>query len=308
MGKFVRKRKKPIVVHSLYAFRNTHPIELLRYYNIPVYDSLDVACKCIGVLAERGDYLKEYHAKVNFAINWGEKAKPTGIRIIKKALKEGRRFLLEHEAKAILKVHGAPVSRDILAKTPEEAVNASKKIGGKVALKIVSPEILHKSDVGGVKLNLEGEDEIRKAFMDIIENTRRVYPDADIIGVLVSPMARPGLEVIIGTKTDDLFGPIIMFGIGGIMVEVLRDVSFRVLPISSVSARKMMSEIRAAPILDGVRGNPPSDKKSLQKLLVICSDLMEAYPEIQEMDLNPIIVYESGASIVDARIILKEDF
>ncbi len=307
MGRIVKKRKKPIVVHSLYASRNTHPIELLRYYNIPVYDSLDVACKCIGALAERGSYLKEYHAKVNFVIHWRQKAKRKGQKIIRQVLEEGRRFLLEHEAKALLGCHGAPVSKDVLVTSARQAVEAAKEMGGKVALKIVSPDIMHKSDAGGVKLNLQSEREIRAAYQEIMENARRYKPDADIRGILVSPMAEPGLEVIIGTKTDDQFGPVIMFGIGGIMVEVLKDVSFRVLPISSTSAKKMMTEIRSAPILDGFRGAPPRDKRALRRLLVTCSDITEAYPEIQEMDLNPILAYEKGALIVDARIVLKED-
>ncbi len=307
MGRIVKKRKKPIVVHSLYASRNTHPIELLRYYSIPVYDSLDVACKCIGALAERGSYLKEYHAKVNFVIHWREKAKRKGQKIIKQALNEGRRFLLEPEAKSLLGCHGAPVPKDVLVTSAKEAVEAAIEMGGAVALKIVSPDILHKSDAGGVRLNLQGEREIRAAFREIMESARQYRPDADIRGVLVSPMVEAGLEVIIGTKIDDQFGPIIMFGIGGVMVEVLKDVSFRVLPISSTSAKKMMTEIRSAPMLDGFRGLPPADKKALRKILVTCSDIMEAYPEIQEMDLNPVMAYPKGAMIVDARIILKEE-
>lgn len=307
MGKMVRKRNKPIVVHSLYASKNTHPIELLRYYNIPVYDSLHVACKCIGVLAERGNYMNEYHAKVNFVFNWGAKAKPAGKKIIETARNEGRNFLMEHEAKALLKLHGAPVTKDKLATSPEEAVKFAEAMDSDVVLKIVSPQILHKSDAGGVKVGLRGRKQVMEGFKEIVENARRHNPKAEIRGVLVSPMAKPDLEVIIGTKIDDQFGPVIMFGIGGIMVEVLKDVSFRVLPISSTSARKMMEEIRSAPILDGVRGNPPYDKKILRKLLVMCSDLIESYPEIREMDLNPIIVYRQGAKVVDARILLKED-
>jgi len=306
MGKLVRKRNKPIIVHSLYASKNTHPLELLRYYNIPVYDSLNVACKCVGVLAQRGAYLNEYHAKVNFVFNWGAKAKHGGKEIIKAAKREGRNFLMEHESKALLRLHGAPVTDDRLAKTPGEAVKFAQEIGTDVVLKIVSPQISHKSDVGGVKVGLRGEERIIKGFNEVVDNARRYNPDADIRGVLVCPMAEPDLEVIIGTKIDDQFGPVIMFGIGGIMVEVLKDVSFRVLPISSTSARKMMEEIRSAPILDGVRGKSPYDKKTLRKLLVMCSELIESYPEIREMDLNPIIVYPQGAKVVDARILLKE--
>ena len=147
--------------------------------------------------------------------------------------------------------------------------------------------------------------EISQGFI-VIANARHFNPNADIRGVLVSPMAKSGVEVIIGTKIDDQFGPIIMYGLGGIMVEILKDVSFRVLPITSSDARKMVDETKSHPILDGVRGEPPCDKKALQKLMVLCSELMEAYPEIAEMDLNPVIVHETGLSVVDVRIILKD--
>jgi acetyltransferase len=305
MGKKVRKRKKPIVVHSLYASKSPHPLHLLRYYNIPVYDSLDVACKSIGVLAEYGRFLDSYHAKANFVFNWRSKAKPEGEKIIRAAREAGRGVLLEHEAKKLLHLHGAQAFKDVLAKDADAAVNAAKKIGGPVALKIVSPDILHKSDAGGVRLNLIDEADIRAAFEEILQNAAAYAPGADVRGVLVSPMAHRGLEVIIGTKIDDQFGPIIMFGLGGIMVEILKDVAFRVLPVSERSARKMMEDIKSAPILDGIRGEPPYDKKALKQTLLMCSELIESYPEIKEMDLNPIIVYKKGINIVDARIILK---
>jgi acetyltransferase len=138
-----------------------------------------------------------------------------------------------------------------------------------------------------------------------MKNSKNYDPQADIRGVLISPMADEGVEVIIGTKIDDQFGPIIMYGLGGIMVEVLKDVAFRVLPITPTDARKMIEETKSYPILDGARGNSPLDKKALRKLLTLCSDVVEAYPQIEEMDLNPVIVHQKGISIVDARIILK---
>jgi acetate---CoA ligase (ADP-forming) len=307
MGKLLKKSKKPIVVHSLYSSVKPHALELLQYYGIPVHDSLDVACSCIGALDERGRYLYEYHAKVNFVFNWRSREKPEGRDIIKQAQKEGRRFLLEPEAKRLFKLHGAPVSDDQLATTADEAVDIAEKIDGTVALKIVSPDILHKSDAKGVRLHLESADEVREAYNSIIVCAKNYNSNAAIRGVLVTPMADIGLEVIIGTKIDDQFGPVIMFGLGGIMVEVLKDVAFRVLPISPHSARQMMDEIRSAPILDGVRGSAPYDKGAIRKLLMLCSEIVESYPEIAEMDLNPVIVHEKGASIVDARIILKND-
>ena len=307
MGKMVKKRHKPIVLHSLYTSEKPHALELLRYYDIPVFDSLDIASKCMGVLAEYGNYLTKYHPKLTFEMNWGAKAKAEGKKIIAAARKDGRNALLEFEAKRLFALHGAPVSADLLAKTADEAVELAQKIGREVVLKIVSPDILHKSDAGGVKIKLRTEDEIRRGFKEIIENAAKFNPKADIRGVLVSSMAHAGVEVIIGTKYDDQFGPIIMYGLGGIMVEILKDVSFRVLPITPTNARRMIEQTKSYPILDGARGKPPLDKKSVRRLLMLCSEIAEAYPEIQEMDLNPVIVHEKGLSIVDARIILKKD-
>ena len=160
-------------------------------------------------------------------------------------------------------------------------------------------------DACGVKLRLKGEDEIRKAFNEIIENARRYRRNADVKGCIVSPMMEEGIEVVIGTKMDEQFGPVIMFGVGGILVEVVKDVSFRVLPLSRSAARKMISEIQSHPILNGFRGRPPVDKKAITRLLMTISDVVEAYPQIKEMDLNPVIAYEDGVTVVDARIILK---
>ncbi|MGD2096208.1 MAG: acetate--CoA ligase family protein [Desulfobacterales bacterium] len=307
MGKLIKKRNKPIVLHSLYDSEKPHALDLLRYYNIPVHDSLDVSAKCIAVLAEYGSYLASYHTKATFTLKWAAKANPEASNIIKAALREGRHSLLENEGKKLFEIHGATVPRDRLVQSADEAVQYALDLGREVALKIVSPNILHKSDAGGVRLELSTEKEIRAAYRDIIRNCKKYDPKADIRGVLASPMAADGVEVIIGTKIDDQFGPVIMYGLGGIMVEILKDVSFRVLPISPTSARKMIAETKSYPILDGERGTQPLDKKALQRLLVLCSDIVEAYPQIQEMDLNPVIVHQKGVSVVDVRILLKTD-
>jgi len=307
MGKMVKKQHKPIVLHSLYTSEKPHALELLRYYGIPVFDSLDVAAKCTGVLAEYGNYRSSYHPQDNFALNWGAKAKPAGQKIIEAARADGRKALLETEAKQLFALHGAPVTKDALAQTADEAVEITNKMGTEVVMKIVSPDILHKSDAGGVKIKLRTEKEIRNAFGEIMENANKFDANADIRGVLVCPMAAEGVEVIIGTKYDDQFGPVIMYGLGGIMVEILQDVSFRVLPLTPANARKMIEQTRSYPILNGARGKPPLDKQTLRKLLVLCSEIVEAYPEILEMDLNPVIVHEKGLSIVDARVILKSE-
>ncbi|RLB14657.1 MAG: acyl-CoA synthetase [Deltaproteobacteria bacterium] len=307
MGKMVKKRNKPIVLHSLYSYERPHSLELLRYYNIPVYDSLDVACRCVSALATYGKYLKQYHSKANFVYNWGKKAKEEGKSIIASAKKDRRNALLEFEAKRLLQLHGAPILSERVAKTADEAVDIFQDIGQNVALKIVSPDILHKSDAGGVRTNLASEKAVRTAFNEIVTNVKGYHAKADIRGVLVSPMAEQGIEVIIGTKIDDQFGPVIMFGLGGVLVEILKDVSFRVLPISPPSAKKMIDEIKASVILNGYRGRPPADKKALRRLLLTCSEVVGAYPEIREMDLNPVIVYEKSVAVVDARIILKQE-
>ena len=191
-------------------------------------------------------------------------------------------------------------------KDADDAVRIAKDLGQEVALKIVSPDILHKSDAGGVKVKLKTGDEIRRAFNEIIENARRYDRKADIKGCIVSSMVSDGVEMIIGTKIDEQFGPVIMFGLGGILVEVVKDVSFRVLPLSKIAARHMIEEIKSSPILNGVRGRAPVDKDAIITLLLTVSEIIEAYPQIQEMDLNPVIGHEDGVSIVDARIILKK--
>ena len=307
LGKLLVKTEKPIILQSLYNAVKPHSLELLRYYNIPVYDSLDVSCKCISVLAKYGHYLSTYESKTSFKFRWKSKAKKEGEAIINWARYEKRTSLLEHEAKELLKLHGAPVTHDSLAKNADEAADIANKINGDVVLKIVSPDILHKSDAGGVKLKLKSETEVREAFTEIIENANNYKADADIKGCIVSPMMEEGTEVIVGTKIDEQFGPVIMFGIGGILVEVVKDVAFRVLPISRNAAKKMIKEIKSAPILDGIRGNPPLDKQAIISLLVTVSEIIESYPEIEEMDLNPVIVHNEGIDIVDARIILKSE-
>jgi len=306
LGSMVKKRQKPIIMHSLFGSYESHALDLLRHYNIPVHDSLDISCKCVASLCKYGDYLKSYHAITNFVFDWRAKAKAEGQQIIDNARKEGRSVLLEHEAKQLIKLHGAPTSVGQVAKTEDEAWQIAKKIKENVVLKIVSPDILHKSDACGVRLNLSSEEDIREGFQQIIKNARAYKQDADIKGVLVSPMAQKGLEIIIGTKVDEQFGPVIMYGLGGIMVEIMKDVTFWVLPVSQTSIKKMLGGTRSSVLLDGVRGHKGYDKKSLKKLISMCSELIESYPEIEEMDLNPVLLYEEGLDVVDARIILKQ--
>lgn len=178
---------------------------------------------------------------------------------------------------------------------------------GPLAMKIVSPDILHKTEAGGVKLNLTTDLEIEAAYKAIMKGAIRYNAEARIEGILLEPMMKSGLELIVGTKMDDQFGPVIMFGIGGTLVEVLKDVVFRVLPISERTARRMIERIRSVDLLNGFRGNPAVDRKALKNLLLTISEMVGSYKQIQEIDLNPIIAYEKGLAVADARILLKKD-
>jgi len=226
--------------------------------------------------------------------------------IIKRAYEEGRKHLLEPEAKAICAEYGIPVPRFKVASSPEEAVEFAEEIGYPVVLKIVSPDVLHKTDVGGVLLNVLDADGVREGFKRILDTVRGHVPDARVVGVLVEEMAPKGVvEVIVGAIKDPQFGQTLMFGLGGVFVEILKDVTFRIAPIDEREAHEMIREIKAYPILEGYRGQPPADVDTIAKILVSASKLVIDHPEVKEMDLNPIIVYERGAKTVDARIILE---
>jgi len=225
--------------------------------------------------------------------------------IIDRARTEGRKILTEVESKQLLEEAGVPTAHARLATTREAAVEAAREIGLPVVLKIVSPQITHKTDVGGVKLNLNSPEEVATAFDEIVAAARRAAADATIEGVSVQKMARPGTEVIVGVSTDPQFGPVLMFGLGGVLVEVLKDVSFRIIPIVVRDARQMIHEIKGFPLLEGYRGQDPADLAALENLLLRVSEFVEQHPEVSELDLNPVFAYKDGAMAVDARIVLS---
>jgi acetyl-CoA synthetase (ADP-forming) len=226
-------------------------------------------------------------------------------QIFNEARKEKRKYLLETEAKIICMEYGIPVTTFKIAKSEQEAMRFADEIGCPVVLKIASPDIIHKFDVGGVALNLKSQAEIRDTYNKILANIKQHKPDAKIVGIVVQEMATPSTEVIVGATKDPQFGPALMFGLGGIFVEVLKDVTFRIAPITEEDAREMITEVKAYPILKGYRGQPQVDIEAIVKILLSTSKLMMEHQEIKELDLNPIIVYEKGAKTVDARIILE---
>jgi len=225
--------------------------------------------------------------------------------VIDRARSEGRTILSEVEAKQILEEAGIKTAAARLAATREEAVQVAQELGFPVVLKVVSPQITHKSDVGGVKLNLGSPEEVGAAFDEIMASAKRAEPKATIEGVSVQRMARPGVEVIIGMTKDSQFGPVLMFGLGGVLVEVLKDVAFRVVPLTPRDARQMVRDIKGFPILEGYRGQEPADLEALERILLQLSAFAEEHPEVEEMDLNPIFAYKDDAVAVDARIVLS---
>jgi acyl-CoA synthetase (NDP forming) len=205
----------------------------------------------------------------------------------------------------VLKAAKIPVVETRLATSKKEAVEIAAKMGFPIVMKIVSPDISHKSDVGGVKLGIQNATQAGKAYSEILASVKKHDRKAKVVGVSVQKMARQGLEIIIGMTKDAQFGPVIMFGLGGILVEVLKDVSFRIVPLEKRDAAEMITEIKGFPVLKGYRGQEPANIPFLEDMIVKVSDFVEKNPDIKELDLNPVFAYKDGAMAVDARIILE---
>ena len=227
--------------------------------------------------------------------------------ILDKATKQRRTLLTEIESKQFLKEAGINIIETKLATSMKEAVALSKEIGFPVVLKIASPDVIHKSDTGGVKTGLKNATQVSKAYKEIMASVKQRQPTAAIDGVSVQPMAKPGVEVIIGMFKDAQFGPVLMFGLGGIFVEILKDVSFRIVPLTIRDASQMIREIKGYPVLEGYREQEPANIPLLEEMLLKVSDFAEQNPEVKELDLNPIFAYKNSAIAVDARIVLEEE-
>lgn len=227
--------------------------------------------------------------------------------IIGRARSEGRGLLTEVEAKELLKKADISVVDTRLATSRDEAISISQELGLPVVLKIASSDVVHKSDAGGVKLDLETAEQVGQAYDDIMAAIKKAYPQAKIQGVSVQKMARPGVEVIIGMSKDAQFGPVLMFGLGGVLVEILKDVSFRIVPLVKRDAAEMIRDIKGYPLLEGYRGQEPVDVANLEDMILKVSDFVEKNSEIKELDLNPIFAYKDGAVAVDARVVLEDE-
>ncbi|MEM2130220.1 MAG: acetate--CoA ligase family protein [Candidatus Bathyarchaeia archaeon] len=227
------------------------------------------------------------------------------LRIITQALQNGRKVLLEPEAKTICMEYNIPVARFKFAKNLEDAVEFAEALGYPVVLKIVSADIIHKSEAGAVMVNIKNKNELQDAYKRVFENVKRYNATAKIDGVLVQEMVPQSTEVIVGSVRDPQFGPTLMFGLGGIFVEILKDVTFKIVPISREDALEMVTAIKAYPLLKGYRNTPPVAIDAIVDILSNTSRLVMDNPQIKELDLNPILVDENNAKTVDARIILE---
>jgi acetyltransferase len=216
--------------------------------------------------------------------------------------------LSEFQCKRILRCYGIPVTSEGLASSEEMAVEQARELGYPVALKIQSGEILHKTEAGGIRLDLTSDDEVRAAYQEVVANSKRYAPDAAVQGVLVQEMLKDGVEVIIGTTRDPLFGHVIMFGLGGIFVEALRDVSFRIAPLTRRDAEEMIQEIKGYRVLQGMRGKPPADVGAIVDAILRVSQLVTDHAdEIEELDINPLVVFPEGAKAVDALVTRRRE-
>ena len=232
--------------------------------------------------------------------------RPRGARrIIETARADKRTALLESEALDLLDAHGVATPRHALVRNEAETLAAVQRFGAvPLALKIVSPDVLHKTDVGGVRLGVRGASDVEADRLALRAAVRQRVPNADIRGVLATPMAARGVDLIVGVTRDPQFGPVMMFGLGGTLVESLREVSFRKLPLDRDEALELIGEIRAQEVLDGARGSPVVDRTRLAALMASVGDLCLAHPEIAELDLNPVVASPEGLAILDARIVL----
>ena len=295
-----KKYKKTMLASLMGLDEGITNREILAKGDVPYYTYAEGSIRALNAMITFTNWIKNSPGKITkFNVK-----KNTVKKILDNAKKEKRSALLEEEGQEILRAYGFPLPASKLAKSKKEAVAASKKIGYPVVLKIASPQIIHKSDAGGVKVNLQNAKDVENAFDTIIKNAKKYNKKADIKGVLVVEMVKGGKEMIIGSKLEPGFGPVVMLGMGGIYVEVLKDVTFRLAPMTNIEADDMISSIKTKKILEGVRGEKPSDIKKLSECIQRLSQLVSDFNEIKELDMNPVLVMEKnkGCKVLDVRI------
>jgi acetyltransferase len=292
---------KPVIVKSTFTPEESEALAICRDGDVPVFTDFRNPPLALRALAEYSEFLKTADARTDFVVE--SDAEPSAT--IQAAADAGRATLSEFEAKEVLDGYDLPLTPYELADSPEAAVAAAQGFDGPVAMKVVSPQIQHKTEAGGVSLGVAGDAAVRETYDDLVANAREYDPSADVDGVLVSPMAEDGLEVIVGATYDEEVGPVVLFGLGGIFVEVLEDVAFGAVPLTEHDAREMLERIDAHEMLTGARGQAGVDQDALVDLLCQVSDVVAANPALAELDLNPVFCYEDGLTVVDAAMHLE---
>ncbi|MBN1179272.1 MAG: acetate--CoA ligase [Anaerolineae bacterium] len=302
VGRTSQQFDKPVLGCFMGEARIAAGVNVLRQYNVPNYSFPELAASALAAMVA----YKDERDRPSYEPTHFEVDQDAVREVFAKARGEGRVSIGEAEARAILEAYNFPIPPSQLASTPEQAVEIAEQMGYPVALKVASPDILHKTDVGGVKLHVNSANDVRDAFDLIVYRANRYVPGARVWGCMVQKMVPPGREVLIGMSRDPQFGPLVAFGLGGIYVEALKDVVFRVAPFSEQEAREMIGEIRAYPLLEGVRGEPPADHAAMVDTLCRISQLVIDFPEIVELDINPLMVFEEGrgAIALDMRLVL----
>lgn len=293
LAKLSSKHDTPVVVQSAYKSFDTEPHTILREAGIPVVESIDVAASILAALSTYGDRINTASESSTFRL-----CERDGVTSPEK---DGGAQLSEYETKRLLADADFPITPFELATSPADAESLAAALDDVIAMKVVSPDIIHKSDVGGVALDVTPEAAV-ETYEDILATTREHAPDAQIEGVLISPMRDPDVELIVGVVEDEQFGLVVMCGIGGVFVEVFEDVSFRALPLTAADARAMLNDIDGQELLDGARGNPPIDRDAVVDLLIAVSDFIETHPSVSELDLNPVFANANGVEVVDATL------
>ena len=298
--KMSKKYKKTMLASLMGLDEGITNREILANGNVPYYTYAEGSIRALKAMLRFTDWIKTPEGNIaKFDV---DKAKVS--KVFDKVKEEGRTNLLEEEGLEILSAYGFPLPKSILAKTEDEAVEAANKIGYPTVMKIASPQIVHKSDAGGVKVNLSSDKEVRDAFKVIVDNAKKYDSKAEIKGVLIVEMVKGGKEMIIGSKLEPGFGPVVMLGMGGIYVEILKDVTFRLAPFTDQEANDMISSIKTKKLLEGVRGEKPSDVEKLSECIQRLSQLVTDFREIKELDMNPVLVMQKGegCKILDVRI------
>lgn len=297
------KYDKPVLCSFMGLFDVSEGIMILEENNIPHYSFPEVTARALSNMCDYSWWLE----RPRTAVRKFKADKKAVSRIINKAKREKRSFLLEQEALNVFKAYGLPVVDSAMVTNEDDAVKAAERFGYPVVMKIASPDILHKFDVKGVRLNLKNENDVVNSYREIVANVRSHKPNAKISGMTVQKMIEDGKEAIIGMNRDVHFGPLLMFGLGGVYVEAIKDVTFRLAPIRTLGAIRMIKSIRAYKILEGARGEEPSDIDAIAECLERISQLVVDIEDILELDINPLIVFSkgNGCKVVDARIIIR---